>query len=80
MKGEPKPSLFGASPTLDQAKIKALPEAQAKELEVVQAASKRSVFTTIAILPSFMLICYLGLFFYFRSKGGYKPVDLAAGH
>jgi DHA2 family metal-tetracycline-proton antiporter-like MFS transporter len=80
VKGEPKPSLFGASPTLDQAKIKALPEAQAKELEEVQAASKRSVFTTIAILPTFMLICYLGLFFYFRGKGGYKPVDLAAGH
>jgi hypothetical protein len=80
VKGEPKPSLFGASPTLDQAKIKALPEAQAKELEDVQAASKRSVFTTIAILPSFMLLCYIGLFLYFRGKGGYKPVDLAAGH
>ena len=80
VKGEPKPSLFGASPTLDQAKIKALPEAQAKELEEVQAASKRSVFTTIAILPGFMLLCYIGLFIYFRGKGGYKPVDLAEGH
>ena len=46
----------------------------------MQAASKRSVFTTIAILPSFMLVCYIGLFLYFRGKGGYKPVDLAAGH
>ena len=80
VKGEPKPSIFGSSPTLDQAKIKALPEAQAKELEEVQAASKRSVFTTIAILPGFMLLCYIGLFLYFRGKGGYKPVDLASGH
>jgi hypothetical protein len=80
VKGEPKPSLFGASPTLDQAKIKALPEAQAKELEAVQGANKRSVFTTIAILPSFMLLCYIGLFLYFRGKGGYKPVDLVSGH
>lgn len=79
VKGEPKPSMFGASPNLDQAKIKLLPENQAKELEIVQAASKRSVFTTIAILPAFMLICYIGLFFYFRSKGGYKPVAIGHG-
>jgi hypothetical protein len=79
VKGEPKPSMFGASPTLDQAKIKLLPGDQAKELEVVQAASKRSVFTTIAILPTFMLVCYIGLFFYFRSKGGYKPVAIGHG-
>ena len=80
VKGESKPGIFGSAPTLDQEKIKALPAAQHQELETVQAASKRSVFITIAILPSFMLACYLGLFAYFRSKGGYKPVDLASSH
>ncbi len=80
VKGEAKPGIFGSAPTLDQKKIKALPAAQTQELETVQAASKRSVFTTIALLPGFMLACYLGLFAYFRSKGGYKPVDLAASH
>jgi MFS transporter, DHA2 family, metal-tetracycline-proton antiporter len=50
------------------------------QLETVQAASKRNVFTTIAILPSFMLVCYLGMLLWFRSKGGYKPVDLSHSH
>lgn len=78
VKGESKPGIFGIAPTLDQAKIKALPAEQAKALEAVQAASKRSVFTTIAILPSFMLICYIGLFLWYRSRGGYKPVEIGA--
>jgi len=76
VKGESKPGIFGSAPTLDQEKIKALPAELSKELEVVQAASKRSVFTTIAILPSFMLVCYLGLLLWFRSRGGYKPVQI----
>lgn len=79
VKGESKPGIFGSAPTLDQEKIKALPVEQTKELEIVQAASKRSVFTTIAILPSFMLVCYLGLLLWFRSRGGYKPVEIG-GH
>lgn len=76
VKGESKPGIFGSAPTLDQEKIKALPVDLTKELEVVQAASKRSVFTTIAILPSFMLVCYVGLLLWFRSRGGYKPVEI----
>jgi hypothetical protein len=24
-----------------------------------------------------MLLCYLGMFLYFRAKGGYKPVELS---
>ncbi|MEQ1752390.1 MAG: MFS transporter, partial [Prosthecobacter sp.] len=74
--GAPKLGIFGSAPTLDQEKIKALPAEKTKELELVQAASKRSVFTTIAILPSFMLVCYIGLFFWFRSRGGYRPVEI----
>jgi len=76
VKGEPKSGIFGNAPTLDQAKIIALPAEQTHELEVVQGASKRSVFTTIAMLPAFMLVCYLGLFLWFRSRGGYKPVEI----
>jgi MFS family permease len=79
VKGESKPGIFGSAPTLDQEKIKALPTGLSKELEVVQAASTRSVFTTIAILPSFMLVCYVGLLLWFRSRGGYKPVEIG-GH
>jgi MFS transporter, DHA2 family, metal-tetracycline-proton antiporter len=77
IKGQDTPGIFGSAPTLDQEKIKALPAPQLQQLEVVQAASKRNVFTTIALLPAFMLLCYLGMFLYFRAKGGYKPVELS---
>lgn len=74
IKGEPKVAIFGTAPSLDQEKIKALPEAGRKELEGVQAESKKHVFVDIAALPAFMFICYLGLFLYFKRKGGYRPV------
>lgn len=77
IKGEPKAGIFGSAPTLNQEKIKALPAPQRQELETVQAASKRSVFTTIAILPSFMLVCYLGMFLWFKARGGYKPIAIS---
>jgi MFS family permease len=79
VKGEEKPSIFGNVPSLDQAKVGALSTERKAELEKVQAPSKRSMFVTIAILPVFMLVCYILLWLYFRSKGGYKPVSLAHG-
>jgi DHA2 family metal-tetracycline-proton antiporter-like MFS transporter len=78
--GPAKPSIFGETPSLDQKKIQALDEASTKELTAVQADSKRGAFTNIAVLPGFMLVCYLGMFFWFRARGGYKPVDLASSH
>lgn len=75
----PKDSFFGESFALDQEKVKALAESDAKELAAVQAESKRGAFGRIAVLPAFMLLCYLGMWFYFRSKGGYKPVSIG-GH
>lgn len=79
VKGAEKEGMFGKVPSLDQGKIKALPEAERKQIETVQAASKRGAFTAIALLPTFMLVCYLGLFLYFRAKGGYKPIEIG-GH
>jgi len=79
VKAEPTMSIFGLAPTLDQGKVKALPAERQKELQEVQAVNKRSVFTTIALLPGFMLVCYLGMFFYFRFRGGYQPVAIGRG-
>jgi MFS family permease len=79
IRAEPRLTIFGAAPALDQDKVKALPAERHKELEDVQAANKRSVFTTISLLPGFMLVCYLGMFFYFRSRGGYQPVAIGRG-
>lgn len=76
--GEAKPSIFGSTPSLDQEKIKQLDAASSAELAAVQAESKRGAFTSIAVLPSFMLACYLLMFFHFKRKGGYKPVAIGA--
>lgn len=32
--------------------------------------------TKVIVFPVIMLICYLVLIFYFRAKGGYKPIEL----
>ena len=74
--GPEKASIFGAAPSLDQEKIKAMDETSAKQLTAVQADSKRGAFVDIAILPSFMLVCYLGMWLWFRARGGYKPVEI----
>jgi MFS family permease len=79
IKGSPKPGIFGDSPTLDQEKIKGLSGDQLKKLESIQAENKRGIFTTVAMLPTFMLLCYLGLWLYFKAKGGYKPIALGHG-
>ena len=42
----------------------------------IDAESKLQALRTIAVLPLIMLLVYIGLWFYFRSKGGYKPVVL----
>jgi hypothetical protein len=42
-------------------------------------ASKAGQFGALgkmAMFPGFMFICYIGLIFYFRSKGGYKAVEI----
>lgn len=79
IQGEPKPAIFGTSPSLDQEKIKTLDVAGKMELEKVQAGVKQHVFVDIALLPAFMLACYVMMWLWFRSKGGYKPVELGRG-
>ena len=34
---------------------------------------------TMALFPAFLLVCYLILFFYFKSRGGYKA-QVLTGH
>lgn len=74
--GEPRQTIFGEVPSIDMDAIAALPQAAQGELTSIQKASKKGSFAKVAILPGFMLVCYLILFFYFKSRGGYKPIDL----
>jgi hypothetical protein len=50
--------------------------AATKELGETKSRSNQRALLDMAMFPTFMLICYGILIVYFRSKGGYKPVDL----
>lgn len=62
--------------------IAALPEeAQEKATTLVKDTkghSNQKALGKMAVFPGIMLACYIGLLLFFKSKGGYKPVDLAA--
>ncbi len=64
---------------LDKGRIAALPAPEKARVDAVIATTKQATLAKIAVLPAIMLLCYLGLILHFRKKGGYRPVDLAAG-
>ncbi|HXE81097.1 MAG TPA: hypothetical protein VNK41_10125 [Vicinamibacterales bacterium] len=49
---------------------------QTSLLTALDAQTKQATLGRIAILPTIMLICYLGLIAYFRATGGYKAEHL----
>lgn len=83
------PGLFGTYSNVDTAAIDAeiakvedegKRTALAAEVKRIADESPKHSLAKIAIFPSFMLLAYLGLFLYFRSKGGYKPIVIGDGH
>ncbi len=69
-------NIIGSSPSLSANAVEALPEADKTIVTTVQNDFKKLTFARTAILPAFMLVCYIGLFMYFKSRGGYKPVEI----
>jgi len=69
-----KTGIFGEYMAVDGDKLKASAnDSDRTVIQGIQQGAKKGALKTVAILPVFMLLCYLGLFFYFRSKGGYRP-------
>jgi MFS family permease len=68
--------LLGAYNPLDDSAVEALPPGDEQVVAGVLSDSSQIALRYVAILPAFMFLFYLSLIFYFRSKGGYKPVDL----
>ncbi|HWD93245.1 MAG TPA: MFS transporter [Verrucomicrobiae bacterium] len=69
--------LLGTYHAIDPVKSQAVTDEHSKE--VIQTAITTGQFSALgkmATFPAFMLVCYLGLIFYFKSKGGYRPVQL----
>ena len=48
-------------------------------LKEANKAGQFNALAKMAFFPAFMLVCYLGLFFYFKSQGGYQAVELGGG-
>jgi MFS family permease len=61
---------------LDQAKLAVLPAAEQAEVTQVQTENNQSTLAKVAVLPVIMFVCYLGLFLYFKLRGGYRPVRM----
>jgi MFS family permease len=72
-----KSYLLGGYQAIQPDKAAALvePAAQAK-LASAQLAGQFDALGHMAIFPALMLVGYIGLFLFFRAKGGYRPVSL----
>jgi MFS family permease len=60
--------------------VEKLPEAKRAEATELLAStrdkSKQQALAAMVIFPAIMLVCYIVLIMYFKSKGGYKAVEL----
>ncbi|HEX5790771.1 MAG TPA: hypothetical protein VFY13_06435, partial [Luteolibacter sp.] len=69
--------LLGDYQAIDPVKAAAVTDAAATTaIKDAQTASQFDALGKMAMFPAFMLLCYIGLLFYFKSRGGYKAVDL----
>lgn len=73
---EEKRGIFGSYKALNLDALDKAPEADANAIKDIQGGAKKEALSTVAIFPAIMLVCYIILIFYFRSQGGYKPVEL----
>ena len=67
---------LGQYKAVDGEKVTALGDMKAKDINGTITRAKQGALATIAIFPAVMLLCYLILIGYFKSKGGYKPVTV----
>jgi hypothetical protein len=76
-----KSYVLGPYKAIDPAKAAAV-TAEADKATIAEA-TKGGQFTALgkmAMFPAFMLACYIAMFLYFKSRGGYKAVDIHASH
>jgi DHA2 family metal-tetracycline-proton antiporter-like MFS transporter len=71
-----KDGMFGTYTAVDPEKRGTVTGEDKAVIDKIDAESKLEALRTIAILPVIMLLVYLGLILWFRSRGGYKPVVL----
>ena len=50
-----------------------------KKVADARAGSAPKALATMTVFPLSMLIAYIGIYMYFRNRGGYKPIELEGG-
>ena len=65
--------LLGNYTVIDATALAALPEAAQAEVAAIQERETQGALGKMAMFPAFILVVYIGLILYFKSKGGYKP-------
>lgn len=73
-----KKGLLGTYKAVDEEKLKTATADEQKVIADAKAGVQQATLQKVAIFPIGMFLVYLGMLFYFRSRGGYKPVDAAA--
>jgi hypothetical protein len=69
--------LLGKYQAIDPVKSAAVTEDKLQtDLKTATTTGQFSALGKMAMFPLFMLACYLALIAYFKSRGGYKPVQL----
>ncbi len=69
-------SLFGDYVALDSEVVNAAPQSDRDRIAEVETDAKKGALRTVVLFPVLMLVSYLGLILYFRSRGGYRVVDI----
>ena len=73
---ESKTSLFGDYKALDQSKLASASAEDNAKVTTIRDEAKKDALKDIVIFPIVMLVSYILLMIYFRTKGGYKAVVL----
>ncbi|MCB0494140.1 MAG: MFS transporter [Cyclobacteriaceae bacterium] len=73
---EQKESIFGVYQSIDQGKLALASDDDLTQLNQIQETAKKEALLVVAIFPIIMLMTYLSLMLYFKSKGGYKVIIL----
>ncbi len=79
---ERPPSIFGEYRALTEEAVEVrvanvVPDAEA--LTTATNEGKMAALRKVVVLPLIMLLAYLALLFWFKSRGGYRPVEFGSG-
>lgn len=70
--------ILGDYNAVDAAKVDKLPAGQKDEVKATEQAAKQEALSAISVFPLIMLLSYVGLLLYFKTRGGYKAVHLSS--